>query len=205
MRQRWRRSAHAVLLLAAAVAVSALSAVVPAPAVAAADGHARRAPAPGEARTYRPPTAAAVADPYREPPSPYAAGNRGIEYATGPGEPVGAIGPGVVRFAGQVGGRLVVTVAHPDGLRSSYVGLGRTTVGVDEVVHGGTVLGTTGGPLHLGVRRGTTYLDPASLWGRAVVGGRAVLVPDGSGPDPPGADRVRTRTAPWRPRRPWWR
>jgi len=126
-----------------------------------------------------------------------------------------------VRFAGQVGGRLIVTVAHPDGLRSSYVGLGRIVVHVDDVVRGGAILGTAAGPVHLGVRRGQTYLDPASLWGRRVAGGRAVLVPDGTGPGPPapparaggspgpvrraGGGRSTAAPAGRGPHRPWWR
>lgn len=124
-----------------------------------------------------------MADPFRPPPEPWLAGNRGIEYATELGQPVGAIGPGRVVFAGSVAGRLVVTLAHPDGLRSSYVGLAGVAVARSQVVHAGQVVGLAGGPLHLGVRRGRTYLDPASLWGTRVGEGHPILVPDaGTGP-----------------------
>lgn len=135
-------------------------------------------------RTYRPPVTAPVADPFRPPPEPWLPGNRGLEYATEPGTLVGAIGPGTVTFAGPVAGSLHVTVLHPDGLRSSYSFLAaiRTTVG--RQVGGGDVVGVAGGRLHLGVRRGAAYLDPASLWGTRVRGGRVVLVPlDGGDPD----------------------
>jgi murein DD-endopeptidase MepM/ murein hydrolase activator NlpD len=128
-------------------------------------------------RRYRPPTDATVLDPFRPPPEPWLAGNRGIEYATAVGAPVTAIGPGVVSFAGPVAGRLVVTITHPDGLRSSYVDLGHLQVSRGELVRAGDVVGPARGPVHLGVRRGDTYLDPASLWGSVVQGGRAVLVP----------------------------
>jgi murein DD-endopeptidase MepM/ murein hydrolase activator NlpD len=118
-----------------------------------------------------------VLDPFRPPPEPWLAGNRGIEYATAAGVPVAAIGPGVVTFAGPVAGRLVATVEHPDGLRSSYVELGRLLVARGQVVAAGEPVGIADGPVHLGVRRGSTYLDPASLWGAPVLGGRSVLVP----------------------------
>jgi murein DD-endopeptidase MepM/ murein hydrolase activator NlpD len=128
-------------------------------------------------RTYRPPTDAPVLDPFRPPPEPWLPGNRGIEYATPVGAAIGAIGPGIVAFAGPVAGRLVVTIDHPDGLRSSYVGLARIDVRRRQVVAAGEQVGVVVGPFHLGVRRGTTYLDPASLWGQPVRGGHAVLVP----------------------------
>lgn len=128
-------------------------------------------------RTYQPPTLAPVLDPFRPPPEPWLPGNRGIEYATPAGAAIGAIGPGIVAFAGPVAGRLVVAIDHPDGLRSSYVGLARIDVRRGQVVATGEQVGVVVGPFHLGVRRGTTYFDPASLWGRAVRGGHAVLVP----------------------------
>lgn len=130
-----------------------------------------------EAPTYRPPVHAPVADPFRPPPEPWLAGNRGIEYATAPGTVVGAIGPGVVSFAGPVAGALHVTVTHPDGLRSSYSYLAAVRVAIGDRVAGGHRVGVAAERLHLGVRRGRTYLDPASLWGRPVGGGRVVLVP----------------------------
>ena len=137
----------------------------------------RRAPALRRGHdVYRPPTDAPVLDPFRPPPEPWLAGNRGIEYATPAGAPVQAIGPGRVAFAGQVAGRLVVTVNHPDGLRSSYTGFGAITTRRNAVVRSGDVVGTAGGPFHLGVRRGDTYLDPALLWGAAPGAGRVFLV-----------------------------
>lgn len=129
--------------------------------------------------TYRPPVDAPVVDPFRPPPRPWAPGNRGLEYGSVPGTPVGAIGPGVVTFAGPVAGTLHVTVLHPDGLRSSYSFVAAVRVAVDQRVAAGEVVAVAGEGLHLGVRRGDTYLDPASLWGRRVGPGRVVLVPDG--------------------------
>jgi murein DD-endopeptidase MepM/ murein hydrolase activator NlpD len=117
-----------------------------------------------------------VVDPYRAPAHRYASGNRGLEYATGRGTPARSIGPGVVAFAGPVAGRLVVSVVHPGGLRSSLTGLASVVVRVGAVVDGSTVLGVTGDRLHLGVRRGGEYLDPATLFADESPR-RSVLVP----------------------------
>jgi murein DD-endopeptidase MepM/ murein hydrolase activator NlpD len=115
---------------------------------------------------YRPPTGAPVADPFRAPDGPYGAGNRGLEYAVPDGSPARAIGPGVVTFAGTVAGARWVTVLHPDGLRSSVGPLATVAVAAGDRVAAGQPLGTTGVRLHLGVRRGATYLDPAALFRR---------------------------------------
>jgi murein DD-endopeptidase MepM/ murein hydrolase activator NlpD len=118
---------------------------------------------------YRPPVSAPIIDRFRPPPGRFAAGNRGIEYETTPESPVGAIGAGRVVFAGSVAGSLHVTVTHPDGLRSSYSYLASTSVAVGEEVVGGQMLGTTTARLHVGVRAGTAYLDPALLFSGAGV------------------------------------
>ncbi|MEZ5138666.1 MAG: hypothetical protein R2711_07815 [Acidimicrobiales bacterium] len=64
-----RRRAAGLLL---ALALACAGAVGPA-------GAERRSDAAGW-RTYRPPTDGAVLDPFRPPPQPWLAGNRGIEY-----------------------------------------------------------------------------------------------------------------------------
>lgn len=143
---------------------------------------------PPAGHTYQPPVEAPVIDPFRLPPEPWMAGNRGIEYATVAGSPVGAIGPGVVVFAGPVAGARHVTVRHPDGLRSSYSFLATIQVAVGQGVTTGQPVGRAGDRFHVGVRRGDAYLDPASLWGTPVGGGRVVLVPlDGRGAGSAGA------------------
>jgi murein DD-endopeptidase MepM/ murein hydrolase activator NlpD len=153
------------------------------------------ASAEGDPRTYRPPVLAPVTDPFRPPPHPWLPGNRGLEYATVPGTRVGAIGPGRVVFAGPVAGSLHVTVRHPDGLRSSYSFLAVVRVAVGDRVEAGQVVGIAGARFHLGVRRGTTYLDPAALWGRRVGGGRVHLVPIGGGHQGRGALEGRRGTS----------
>ena len=126
---------------------------------------------------YKPPVDAPVVDPFRAPPAPWAAGNRGIEYATRPGTRVGAAADGTVVFAGMVGGSLHVVVRHADGVRTSYSFLRSVLVHRgDEVVQGEPV-GTTGDRFHFGARIGDVYIDPALLFGDAG-SPRVHLVPD---------------------------
>ena len=124
-----------------------------------------------------------MVDGFRLPFGPYGPGNRGLEYATEPGQEVRAIGPGLVVFAGPVAGNRAVTVLHPDGLRSSYSYLDEVLVKVGERVSTGTPVGTAGERFHLGVRAGGTYLDPAALFATGHV--RLVPLPD---PTPTPAD-----------------
>jgi murein DD-endopeptidase MepM/ murein hydrolase activator NlpD len=149
-------------------------------------------PPSAAASTYRPPVQAPVVDGFRLPDGPYGAGNRGLEYATSPGTPVRAIGDGLVVFTGPVPGTRAVTVLHPDGLRSSYTHLATITVEAGEHVARGTVLGTSTERLHLGVRTGGTYLDPAGLF--ASTGVHLVPVDD----PPPARATATTRHRPTR-------
>ena len=129
---------------------------------------ARDSPAVCIPAPYRPPVAAAVAVPFALPNGPFGAGNRGLEYRTTPGEPVRAIGAGVVRFAGSVAGERFVTIEHADGLLSSYSYLARSTVRVGRFVVAGSVIGTASSRFQLGLRRGGDYIDPAPLLGPAL-------------------------------------
>ncbi len=91
----------------------------------------------------------------------------------------------MVTHAGLVAGRGTVTVAHGDGLNSTYEPVD-PTVAVGAVVAAGQVLGAlrvragaahcgARACLHLGARRGDTYLDPYPL----LAGGRVALLPLG--------------------------
>jgi len=167
----------------------ALLAVV---AVSVAPGSAGAAAADPGPMTYRPPLTAPVVDPFRPPPEPWAAGNRGLEYGSTPGSAVGAIGPGLVVFAGPVAGALYVTVLHPDGLRSSYSYLAAVRVGVGDRVAAGQTVGVAATTFHLGVRDGDVYIDPAGLFGQRIEGGSVYLIPGGS----PSAGPSRSRPPP---------
>ncbi|MEO1060058.1 MAG: peptidoglycan DD-metalloendopeptidase family protein [Actinomycetota bacterium] len=139
-------------LLSAAVAVCLVATcAVPADAV--------------ESTDYVPPVDAPVVDEFRPPATRYGSGNRGLEYGTRPGQTVRSAAVGTVAFAGNVGGRLVVTVRHPDGLRTTYTGLASISVDVGRSVDAETPLGTATTSLHFGVRVGQAYLDPAELLG----------------------------------------
>lgn len=133
---------------------------------------------------YEPPVDAAVIDRFRPPPTPYAAGNRGIDYDTAVGDPVRAAADGEVTFAGQVGRALHVVLLHEDGLRTSYSFLASVRVHRGQRVRAGEQVGTAAESLHFGVRDGDVYIDPMS-----VLGGRtkraprhAYLVPDEPAP-----------------------
>ena len=82
----------------------------------------------------------AVTRPFAPPPSPYAAGHRGVDLAAVPGQPVVAAGAGVVAFAGMVAGRPVVSVDHPGGLRTTYEPVA-PVVAAGQAVGLGTPLG----------------------------------------------------------------
>jgi len=164
------RTCTAVLAAAAAVAVLLLAG----PAAAAPEP----VPAPVE---YQPPVPGSIVDPYRPPATLYGPGNRGIDYATTPGEGVGAPADGVVTFAGPVAGGLHVVVLHRDGIRTSLWFLAAVLVTRGQVVGRGQPVGRAGATLHLGARQGEAYLDPATLFSAAEpgTGSRSVLVPDG--------------------------
>ncbi len=138
-------------------------------------------PTPTGGVRYQPPLDAPIIDPFRPPDQPWLPGNRGLEYETVPGTVVGAIGPGLVVFAGPVAGQLYVTVLHPDGIRSSYSYLAAVHVAVGDRVVVGQSVGVSGAIFHLGARIGETYIDPASLFGTLVGSASTFLVPLGPG------------------------
>lgn len=119
---------------------------------------------------------------FEAPAHAYGPGHRGVDLSGG-GTRVLAVEGGVVRFAGQVAGRGVVSVTHADGLISTYEPV-TASVAIGDAVGAGHVLGelsatgshcTGGAPcLHLGARRGETYLDPMLLLGMR---GPSVLLP----------------------------
>lgn len=102
-------------------------------------------------------------------------GHRGVDLASGPGQPVYAAGPGTVVFAGELAGRPLVSIAHPGGLRTSYEPV-QPSVRAGELVSPGTVIGRlldghSGCPaaacLHWGAMWGPAaradYVDPLGL------------------------------------------
>lgn len=137
---------------------------------------------------------------FEPPPTPYAAGHRGVDLRAAPGTPVRAAAPGQVVFAGLVAGRGVVVVALGGGLRITYQPV-RATVAVGTEVTAGQEVGVIqdgmshceAGCLHWGLRRGQTYLDPLSLLPPQMLrAGPSRLLPLGeTGSRPVGADEPR--------------
>lgn len=114
-----------------------------------------------------------VLRPFQPPPTPYAAGHRGVDLAAPTGASVLAAGNGVIGFAGMLAGRGVVTVVH-GALRTTYEPV-RAVVHVGQPVMAGGLLGHLQPPtghcgagrscLHWGLLRGEVYLDPLMLLG----------------------------------------
>ncbi len=113
------------------------------------------------------------------PAEPWLPGHRGLDLGGTPGEPVRSAGPGTVVYRGVIAGRGVISVRHPNGLRTTY----EPVDALAELQIGGPV--TAGEPigvlaaghpecsaaacLHWGLRRGDQYLDPLALLGLARV------------------------------------
>ncbi len=124
---------------------------------------------------WRPPVDAPVADPFREPLCRWCPGNRGIEYATEPGDAVRAVTAGRVTFGGTIAGRTYIVVQHADGKRATYGNLSDRRYSQGDVIAAGAVVGHTDAAFHFGLRDGEQYVDPAPFIGRLV--GVARLVP----------------------------
>lgn len=130
------------------------------------------APPPGPPRPWawplQPPHVVATFDP---PDVDYGAGHRGIDLSGQVGQPVTAVDDGVVAFAGGLAGTGIVSIDHEGGVRSTYQPL-TPRVRVGQHVRQGQVVGLLALPgshclpaacLHLGARRGETYLDPLAF------------------------------------------
>ena len=143
------------------------------------------APAPGDAGamwTWPIDPPVRLVEPFRAPPTPYAAGHRGIDLAAAPGAEVRAPSDGVVSFAGPVAGRPVLSIAHGDGIVSSIEPVA-ASVAAGQVVAEGATIGVVaeGGHcdrvcVHFGVRVHGEYVSPLLFLGGVP---RAVLLPLG--------------------------
>lgn len=125
---------------------------------------------------------------FEPPPERWLPGHRGVDLAGHEGDQVRAAEGGVVAYAGTVAGRGVVSIDHPDGIRTTYEPVDATVAKGAAVARGepiGTLeAGHDGCPvqacLHWGARRAETYLDPLSLVGLGPIRLKP-LTPDGSG------------------------
>lgn len=119
----------------------------------------------------------------------------GVDLGCGEGDSALSCEGGTVSFAGAVpsdaGGRiLAVTIAGDDGLRITYMPLATATVAAGQRIEAGSTVGGIAGVgdassavphLHMSVRRGEAYLDPAgmlaSAGGSGAGGGSSAVKP----------------------------
>src|SRR5690606_2043421 len=122
-----------------------------------------------------------IARAYSAPPTPYAAGHRGVDIAAASGADVVAPADGVVHFAGMVAGRPVLSIRHSGGLISSFEPV-TTELAAGETVRAGDVVAQLASPithcsspcLHFGVRLYGDYVSPLLLLGGVA---HSVLLP----------------------------
>jgi murein DD-endopeptidase MepM/ murein hydrolase activator NlpD len=112
----------------------------------------------------------AVTRAFQPPPTPYAAGHRGVDLAGTAGQEVFAAAAGDVSYAGMLAGRGVVVVIHGS-LRTTYEPveasvrrgahvIGGQPIGVLAAGHAGCPVAAC---LHWGLLRGDVYLDPLGM------------------------------------------
>jgi len=131
--------------------------------------------APPSEVEYTPPVAAPIIDPFRPPETFAGAGNRGLEYGVTAGTPIMAAADGTVVFSGQVGGRQFITIAHADGVETTYSFLSERRVIVGDRVVRGQVIALSGATFHFGAKVGDGYLDPETLFAASRADATAVL------------------------------
>jgi len=121
---------------------------------------------------------------FAAPPTPYAAGHRGIDLATTPEQPVTAPTDATVRFAGVVVDRPVLTLDHGGGVLSSYEPLATELVAGQPVARGAPIGRLASGGhcaascLHVGVRVDGAYVSPLLFFDTVPP---SVLLPLGDG------------------------
>jgi murein DD-endopeptidase MepM/ murein hydrolase activator NlpD len=121
-----------------------------------------------------------IARPFQAPTNAFGPGHRGVDLIGDVDQPVLAAGSGVVRYAGRVVDRDVVSLEHPGGLRTTYEPVAATVTVGQQVTRGQQIGGlrlghpACGVPepkacLHWGARRQREYLDPLRLLGEGKV------------------------------------
>lgn len=126
-------------------------------------------------------TRPALVAPFDAPEEQWGPGHRGIDLTAAVGESVTSVDTGVVTHRGRIAGRATVTVTHTSGVRSTYEPVD-STARVGDHVERGEAIGRVGEEaghcspatcLHLGAKRGPTYLDPLTFFGAR----RVILLP----------------------------
>jgi len=163
-----------IVSLITASLLAATAVLIPAFAKAAADGP----PLAANQGPWQPPTGGLdLLTGFDPPPLPWMPGHRGVDLTAAGAQPVLAVGAGTVVFADDLAGRGVVSVAHANGLRTTYEPVEPAVAAGEEVAAGQTIghlqPGHASCPgtacLHLGLKRGPLYLDPMLLFGAGKV------------------------------------
>ncbi|HUS44231.1 MAG TPA: peptidoglycan DD-metalloendopeptidase family protein [Ilumatobacteraceae bacterium] len=135
---------------------------------------------------WLPPVVGIVADPYREPPCRWCAGNRGVEYRVANDVAVRSAATGRVVFVGMVVDVRYVVVRIGSGSRLTYGRLTSTPVQLGDLVLAGAVVGRASGTFFFGLRVGEQYADPAPFLGVEHIRPRLIPVDGTAGrPAPP--------------------
>jgi alpha-beta hydrolase superfamily lysophospholipase len=123
--------------------------------------------------SYQPPVVGPVRRGFEPAATAFGPGHRGVDLDVPVGTRVGAAADGTVHHAGVVAGTAWVSVAHADGVLTSYGPLEDIEVARGDRVAAGTPVGALapGGHgegrhdqgLHWGARRDGRYLDPLTL------------------------------------------
>ena len=131
-----------------------------------------------------PPVSGPISVRFVEPPHRWAPGHRGIDYAVPSGTAVRAAAGGTVTFAGDVAGRLAVTIDHGLGYETTYTALREIAVERGQEVTQGSWIGHSGTAhpggepgLHFGVKLDDVYVDPTTFLGSFDVSGAIRLAP----------------------------
>lgn len=130
-----------------------------------------------------PPVDGVVVAPFDPPVRRWSRGHRGVDFSVPAGTAVRAAADGRVVFAGSVAGMLAVTIDHGR-FHTTYSALSAVHVAAGDVVARGRWIGVSGtahpgGPpgIHLGVKSGDAYLDPAAFLGPLDASSAIYLVP----------------------------
>ena len=112
-----------------------------------------------------------VVHPYQPPAHDWLPGHRGVDLAVGSSAVVYAVGAGRVSFVGEIAHRSVLVISHAGNLRTTYEPVTATVRLGQRVVVGQRIgivqrNGSHCRPscLHLGLKRGASYLNPLLLF-----------------------------------------
>lgn len=117
---------------------------------------------------------------FTPPETEFGPGHRGVDLALPAGAPILAAGDGIVVHAGPLAGRGVISIEHPNGLRTTYEPVTAEVAEGDRVTRGQRIgrldpghpeCAARGGRacLHWGAKRGEGYVDPLRLLGHGAV------------------------------------